>query len=246
VSGLAHFFEREGLPTAIICLVRPHAERMKPPRALAVPFELGRPLGAPDEPAFQSRVLRAVLDLLGRRGPGPILEDFPDAPPGGPVDTEGWSCPVNLAPPVENMSDRERLRESFRQEIAALMPWYDESVKAFGRTTVGISGVAPMEIADFLVAILDDPAMASPDPERTIGDYAKLVIDDLRNFYIQSAAAQPGTKTDMEINDWIWGQTVYARVVGEFTRLCESSDDPSLKRLAERALVPLTQRHLVT
>jgi len=32
-----------------------------------VPFELGRPFGAPDEPDFQRRVLRDLLGLLARK-----------------------------------------------------------------------------------------------------------------------------------------------------------------------------------
>jgi hypothetical protein len=39
-----------------ISLVREHTEKINPPRALWVPFELGRPVGPPDEPAFQRRV----------------------------------------------------------------------------------------------------------------------------------------------------------------------------------------------
>ncbi len=64
VGGLAHFFEEEGVPTTQISLVRLHTERINPPRALWVPFELGRPLGIPDDPTFQKRVLLAALKLL--------------------------------------------------------------------------------------------------------------------------------------------------------------------------------------
>jgi len=52
VCGLAHFFEDEGISTVVIALVREHAEAIRAPRALWVPFELGRPLGAPNEAAF--------------------------------------------------------------------------------------------------------------------------------------------------------------------------------------------------
>ena len=62
-------------------LIRKHAEEIKPPRALAVPFELGRPLGAPNEPEFQRRVLRECLELLNAES-GPVLADFPDTAPG--------------------------------------------------------------------------------------------------------------------------------------------------------------------
>jgi hypothetical protein len=42
---------------------------------LWVPFELGRPLGLPDDPALQTRVLVAALKLLEAEK-GPVLEDF--------------------------------------------------------------------------------------------------------------------------------------------------------------------------
>jgi hypothetical protein len=58
VGGLAHFIEREGIPTTQISLIRIHTEQIKPPRALSVPFELGRPFGAPNEPAFQRRPVK--------------------------------------------------------------------------------------------------------------------------------------------------------------------------------------------
>ena len=48
---------------------------MKPPRALAVPFELGRPFGAPNEAELQRKVLYHCLELL-ERDSGPVLEDF--------------------------------------------------------------------------------------------------------------------------------------------------------------------------
>ena len=64
MGALGHFLEREGIPTAGISLVREHTEIVRPPRALWVTFELGRPLGKPDDAAFQTRVLRAQLDML--------------------------------------------------------------------------------------------------------------------------------------------------------------------------------------
>ena len=65
MGGLAHFLEDEGLATTQISLIRPQTENTKPPRALWVPFELGRPMGAPNDAAFQLRVLRAALAQPG-------------------------------------------------------------------------------------------------------------------------------------------------------------------------------------
>ena len=53
---------------------------MKPPRALWVPFELGRPLGVPNAPDFQQRVLLAALELI-EADEGPILKDYTEEAP---------------------------------------------------------------------------------------------------------------------------------------------------------------------
>ena len=97
MSAIGHYLESEGIATASISLVREHTEVMQPPRALWVPFPLGRPMGVAHDPAFQRRVLRALLALFERPS-GPVLEDFPeDAPADGLVhadDSAGEACPV--------------------------------------------------------------------------------------------------------------------------------------------------------
>jgi hypothetical protein len=47
---------------------------VRPPRALAVRFPLGYPLGAPDAPETQTAVLRALLSLCVRNDV-PLLEE---------------------------------------------------------------------------------------------------------------------------------------------------------------------------
>ena len=45
-------------------LLREVAERVRPPRALCVPFPHGYPLGHPSDPVTQNRVLEACFRLL--------------------------------------------------------------------------------------------------------------------------------------------------------------------------------------
>ncbi len=153
MGGLAHFIERAGIPTTQISLIRVHTEQIKPPRALAVPFELGRPFGVPDEVAFQRRVLEDCLNLLARPA-GPVLEDFPDAPSGEAATAEqpeGWACPVSFAPPASEMSDADVLHEALLQEVALLRPWYEQSRQnRKGRSAFGISEKTPEDIVRFL------------------------------------------------------------------------------------------------
>jgi hypothetical protein len=72
--------ERQGIATVVLQLLRVVAERVRPPRALFVPFLHGYPLDAPDDAARQHAVLEAALRLLETRGvQPPLLVDFEPA-----------------------------------------------------------------------------------------------------------------------------------------------------------------------
>jgi len=77
VSLVAAELERQGIATVVIQLLREVAERVRPPRALVVPFRHGYPLGAPKNPALQHRVLEAALRLPETPdGAPPLLVDY--------------------------------------------------------------------------------------------------------------------------------------------------------------------------
>lgn len=75
VSLAAAELERRGIATVVIQLLRFVAERMRPPRALVVPFRHGFPLDSPNDPEAQKRVVRAALSLFVRGNP-PVLTDY--------------------------------------------------------------------------------------------------------------------------------------------------------------------------
>ena len=64
-----------GIKTVSISLLREITEKICPPRALFVPFPLGYPLGEPDNPILQTRIMRAAFALLPRTDV-PVLENF--------------------------------------------------------------------------------------------------------------------------------------------------------------------------
>jgi hypothetical protein len=66
VSLIAAELERRGITTVCVILLQEIAEKVRPPRALVVPFRHGFPLGAPHDPALQRRVIEAALALLAR------------------------------------------------------------------------------------------------------------------------------------------------------------------------------------
>ena len=67
VSLIAAELERRGITTVCVILLREIAEKVRPPRALFVPFPHGFPLGAPNDPALQRRVIRPSLPVRRER-----------------------------------------------------------------------------------------------------------------------------------------------------------------------------------
>jgi hypothetical protein len=242
VGALGHFIEREGVPTAQISLIREQTAAIKPPRALWVPFMLGRPFGAPNAPDFQRNVLRALLGLLEHTS-GPVLEDFPDDAPPDVTGETTFACPVSFAPAQTSVNDPVA---AMRQEIAQLAPWYELALKRRGRTTVGVSGLGMNEAAAFAASYTDDTPAAPYDARLSPGVALKRICDDLKAYYYEAVAAQPGNLSPKEIDRWFWFETATAKVFLAIRDACLKSEDKSLQPLGRLSLVPRAVGHALS
>ena len=224
MGALGHFLEREGIPTTGISLVREHTEKIRPPRALWVTFELGRPLGIPGDAPFQRRVVRAALDLLARAD-GPLIADHPEHV-AEPADFTGWACPINLAPAQI---------DSLAAEVDRLATWYDRAVAALSRTTVGVSGL-DMRAAGALV----DQALAGDLPE---AQALKQAVDDLKSYYLEAASAFPDAGTPKTRKEWFWSETRLGAALLALQPRLAASDNPQHRILGNLTLIPAVERH---
>ena len=247
MSGLGHILENEGLSTVSISLVREHTERIVPPRALWVPFEFGRPLGAPGNPDFQRRVLVAALNLLEIES-GPVLADYPeDVPEPEPSGNgEGWVCPVNLQPPAGDADDDARV-STFLAEVAELQPWYDIGLERRGQTTFGASGLDIAGCVRFVGDFLAGAGDIATDrwPDLRVGAVLKIVLMDIKTFYLEAALARPGRASSRELEEWFWGETNAGSVYLVLQRICAASDDPFIATLGRQFIVPRAQAHRI-
>jgi hypothetical protein len=239
VGGLSHYLEDEGLPTTHISLIREHTERIKPPRALWVPFELGRPLGVPGDAEWQIRVLRAVLELLEYPN-GPVLVDFPDDAPTAPDQPTILACPVNFPAPVTDLTDTEYLYHTLQNEIQELRSWYDLTVAERSRTTVGVSGLSPEAIGTFLGGFLRGEVPPNPRDDMPMPELLKFAIEDLKAYYFEAVSSQPGqrTATSETLATWFWQNTTAGKVLFTLQELWKDHEDGRLKLLSRLAMVP--------
>jgi hypothetical protein len=77
VCLVAAELERQGISTVVIQLLRHVAEKVRPPRALFVPFKHGYPLDTPGDVGRQIAVIEAALQLLEESTlTPPVLRDY--------------------------------------------------------------------------------------------------------------------------------------------------------------------------
>lgn len=238
MGALSHYLEQDGIATAGISLIRPHTEKIRPPRALWVPFELGRPLGVPGDGAFQSRVLRALLGTLASRS-GPVLLDYAEEAPKPPTSDEanGWSCPVSFDRPAAEQT----LGVQIHQEIRQLQPWYDLAFERRGRSTFGEAGLSIEQVADFLLVWATGQRPESPHVHLSSPQLLKLAAEELKVFYLEAVAAQPGAMTGRQAADWFWGETAAARLFVALRHACIDAQEPDIQWMGRNLMVPRDQ-----
>ena len=226
MSVLARGIEAAGLPTVTIALVREHAEKVKPPRALFVPFPYGYPLGKPDDGEFQHRVISASLALFDSPK-GPVLEEFPDE--AGPKEYPQASA---------IKGSHQSIMEDAANEVTALRPFYERWVEAHGgRTAVGVSGI-PQRRFRGMIRFLQGYARGeeSDIDERpagiTVHQYIRNCVDDLKAFYYEARMAQKPTTTEPEVHTWFWGETAGGKLTSQLAQVMTEADDPAIQRVA--------------
>jgi hypothetical protein len=208
-----------------------------------VPFDLGRPFGAPHEPEFQADVVRAVLALLERPDGPVILEDYPhDAPgQGSPEAMEGMVCPVRL--PGLSHDAPEGLLGQALDEVAALNPWHDLFIAERGGGAGGLSGLSIAEAIAFL-GELHETGRATTVPEAQWGDMLRFTGQDVHDFYVEAAAMRPGgAAKPAELEDWFWGETHAGRLLLDLKVQLVDSENEGVRQVAATQLVPRAQRH---
>lgn len=207
--------------TTGISLVRENAASLQPPRSLWVSFPLGRPLGVPNDPAFQHRVIESALDLLNRTD-GPVLADYPEDAPGVPLDNSP-ACPVSFR------TDHTTWQGRLNAELASLEPWYQIGrQRRDGRTLVGVSTSSIRDIISGLAADLDAARLPADLPA------FKAAIEDAKAFYVEALTAQPGEYDHRQTYLTLWYTTELGAALRVFYEQFEA--DPKLSAFAQIVL----------
>lgn len=74
-------------------------------------------------------------------------------------------------------------------------------------------------------------------------DALKYAVEDLKSFYLEAAAAQPGRQADSTVHDnWFWDETTASTILLALRPILLESGDEYEAKIGERMLIPAAQR----
>lgn len=160
------------------------------------------------------------------------IEDYPVEAPeeAGPGQ---WSCPLS----IPTQEDSDALVSRLLAEVSRLRPWSAETRRVRGRTLFGASGADADQVDDVAraLATLADTGDLSIEPDGDV-DWAfpmpllvRHLADDLRTFYHEAIAAQPGPGAPNHdaLNQWIFGGTTLGEVLQRIADHLTTLDTPA-------------------
>jgi hypothetical protein len=222
---IARTLEQMGLTTVGISLIREHTEKVKPPRALWVPFPFGLPLGHPGDVAEQRAVLDAALALLDEPET-PVLRDFGGELAPGETGTSIQAAAVEQAPVELSLADEVTMMRRFWEQ------WSRES----GRTAVGLSGVAPVKfrgVVRFLEAFVAGETRVVPEQGETpLPLFIRRCVDDLRALYLEARLVMKPGEPQADTQRWFWGGTALGSFLRTLRDVMNDSDDDLMRASA--------------
>jgi len=235
VSALGHYLEEAGIATVAIALIRPQAENTKPPRALWVPFELGRPLGPPGDPAFQKRVLLAALTMMVEGGGRLRIVDFPDDDPRARPD-RAWQPP--FMPAAVSIGSADSLASRLEAEVLLLRGAHERWMAQYGRSTIGLSGLAIGECARYVADWLRGKTPPSPRDGFSAPLILRFAVDDLKAYCLEAAGAGAAKPSSRQLADWLWDRTAAGAALGALRDVLLAQEDERLRLIVANFIVP--------
>ena len=214
------------MTTTGIVLIEEHAQRVKPPRMLAVPFFFGNALGEADNPVYQHQILEQMFGLLDRTE-GPVLEQLADD-----------MVPDILMQGSETSNESQEKGLNAADELTSLRAYYERWTDSHGgRTAVGASAIPQRRfrgVVRFLEGYIgrEETDMKERPQESTVPQFIRNCMNDLKAFYYEARMAQRPDGADRDIHDWFWSQTAMGSLAMNLAQRMRDDEDPETQAVA--------------
>ncbi len=196
-------FEAAGLATIVLSSIRAVASRMHPPRVLHCEFPLGRPLGKPNDVAFQRDVLDHAFALLLEPA-GPVLVDYPVEIVSAESEAIACAVPPRFDPSLPPAVDEANgLRKAYERTLAK------RRVTSVGRAIDADGVTAALQLMVDISNGADWKTVGLP------GGNTTAVCHDIRTYYEEAALAliNGPAPESRQLESWYFEQTEAGKLI---------------------------------
>ena len=211
--------------TISLSLVREHTEKVKPPRAVYVPFPLGLPVGHPGNVPEQQAVLDLAFSMLDTPS-GPVLFEYRDD-----RAAQEAGSPLQASDVDVSAAAREA---DLATEVTLMRRYWEQRFAVTGRSGVGLSGIPPQRfrgIVRFLEAFVEDPSadMSERPAQVPVLAFIRDCVEDLRVMYAEARMQTHPRESSADRQRWILSDTALGVFMRRLRDALEASDDPKVK-----------------
>lgn len=211
-----------------LSLIREHTEKVKPPRAVYVPFPLGLPVGHPGNAVEHRAVLELAFSTLEAPS-GPVLLEYRDE---AAANEDGSPMQASEVDP-----DAAARSADLALEVTLMRRYWEQRLAATGRTGVGLSKIPPQRfrgVVRFLEAYLADPSadMEERPADTPVPLFIRHCIEDLRVMYAEARLQTHPDESSPGRQRWLLGSTALGVMIRKLRDVMDASDDPKVKAVA--------------
>jgi hypothetical protein len=169
-------------------------------------------------------------------GGGPVrIADFADNDPRARPDP-AWRPPFVPAAVANGLT--ESLASRLEAEVLLLRGAHQRWIAQYGRSTVGLSGLAIADSAGYVADWLRGRAPASPRDGFSAPLMLRFAVDDLKAYCLEAAGAGTAKPSSRQLGDWLWNETATGTALYALREVLLTQGDERLRLIVANFMVP--------
>ncbi|MGH7030838.1 MAG: hypothetical protein ACREEZ_10475, partial [Stellaceae bacterium] len=147
-----------------------------------------------------------------------------------------WQPP--FMPAAVASGSAESLAPRLEAEILLLQGAHRRWIEQYGRSTVGLSGLAIGDCARYIADWLRGKAPPSPRDGFSAPLILRFAVDDLKAYCLEAADAGTAKPSSRQLTDWFWNETATGAAIHVLREMLQAHEDERLRLIVSNFVVP--------
>ena len=130
------------------------------------------------------------------------------------------------------------LASRMEAEVLLLQSAHRRWVEQYGRSTVGLSGLAIGDCARYVTDWLRGNTPPSPRDGFSAPLGLRFAVDDLKAYCLEAAGSGSAKPSSRQLTDWFWNETATGAAIHVLREVLQAHEDERLRLIVSNFMVP--------